>query len=48
MAYVLDGQRLGDHGTANTLGTVPVLPAGWTDLSEVRALGKRWMKERGS
>jgi len=23
IAYVLNGQRLGDHGTANTLGTVP-------------------------
>ncbi len=43
VAYVLSGQRLGDHGTVNTLGTVPVRPTGWTDLSEIRELGRRWM-----
>jgi hypothetical protein len=28
VAYVLDGQRIGDHGMADILGTIPVLPAG--------------------
>lgn len=43
VAYVLDGQRVGDHGTAHVLGTIAVLPAGWTDLAEIRALGHKWM-----
>jgi hypothetical protein len=44
VAYVLSGQRLGDHGMAEVLGTIPVLPAGWTDLAELRTLGQRWMR----
>ncbi len=36
MAYVLSGQRLGDHGMIEVLGTIPVLPVGWTDLAELR------------
>lgn len=44
VAYVLSGQRVGDHGMADVLGTIPVLPAGWTDLAEVRALGRRWVR----
>ncbi len=42
VAYVLDGQRIGDHGMADILDTIPVLPAGWTDLAEIRLLGQRW------
>jgi hypothetical protein len=47
VAYVLNGQRVGDHGMADILGTIPVLPAGWTDLTEIRALGRRWVRETG-
>jgi hypothetical protein len=46
VAYVLDGQRIGDHGIADVLGTIPVAPAGWTDLAEIRSLGQRWVRGR--
>ena len=46
VAYVLDGRRVGDHGMAEVLDTVPVLPAGWTDLAEIRLLGQRWVRGR--
>lgn len=47
VAYVLDGHRLGDHSTvAGILDTVPVTPAGWTDLAEIRLLGQRWTRQR--
>lgn len=45
VAYVLSGKKLGDHGIANVQDTIPVLPAGWTDLAEVRKLGVRWARE---
>lgn len=45
VAYVLSGRRLGDHGMADALGTIPVLPGGWTDLAEIRLLGRRWARE---
>ncbi len=44
VAYVLSGQRVGDHGMADVLGTIPVPPAGWTDLAEIRRLGQRWTR----
>jgi hypothetical protein len=46
VAYVLDGQRIGDHGMADILGTIPVLPASWTDLAEIRSLGQRGAQGR--
>jgi hypothetical protein len=45
VAYVLNGKRLGDHGMVEVLGTIPVLPGGWTDLAEVRVAGRRWRRE---
>lgn len=36
VAYVLNGKRFFDHGTSELLGTIPVVPTGWTDLAEVR------------
>ncbi len=48
VAYVLSGQRLGDHGKAEVLDTIPVLPVGWTDLAELRTLGQRWMRARSA
>jgi hypothetical protein len=46
VAYVLDGRRVGDHGMADILGTIPVAPTGWTDLAEIRSLGQRWARGR--
>ncbi len=48
VAYMLSGQRLGDHGMTEVLGTIPVLPVGWTDLAELRTLGQRWMRARSA
>ncbi len=45
LAYVLSGQRVGDYGTADLLGTIPVLPAGWTDHGEIRHLAQRWQQQ---
>ncbi len=46
VAYVLSGQRVGDHAMTDVLGIIPVLPAGWTDLAEIRLLGRRWVRHR--
>jgi hypothetical protein len=46
VAYVLNGRRLGDHSMTDVAGTIPVLPVGWTDAAEVRAMGTRWMQAR--
>lgn len=46
VAYVLSGQRVGDHGMADVLGTIPVPSTGWTDVAEIRALGQRWVRGR--
>ena len=43
VAYVLSGKQVGDHGMNDVLGTIPVSPAGWTDHSDIRALGRRWI-----
>jgi hypothetical protein len=48
VAYVLDGQRLGDHTTTGILATIPVVPTGWTDLAEIRQLGHRWLRTRST
>jgi hypothetical protein len=48
VAYVLSGQRVGDHGMSEVLGTISVLPAGWTDLVEIRQLGQRWVRGRSA
>lgn len=45
VAYVLSGQRVGDHGMNDVLEIIPVLPGGWTDVAEIRALGRRWVRE---
>lgn len=47
MAYVLSGRRIGDHATAEgVLARIPAPPAGWTDLTEIRSLGTRWLHRR--
>lgn len=42
VAHVLNGHRVGDHSAVEVLGTISVVPHGWTDLAEVRTLGRRW------
>jgi hypothetical protein len=46
VASALTGNRLDDHGITEVLDTIPVLPAGWTDLVEIRRLGERWLRSR--
>lgn len=46
-AYVLNGQRTGDHTVVDVLATIPVVPTGWTDLAEIRLLGQRWLRQQG-
>lgn len=44
VAYVLEGNRVYEHSAAHVIGTIPVLPAGWTDLAQIRELGRRWLR----
>lgn len=44
MAYVLGGKRIGDLSMADVVDTIPVVPTGWTDLTEIRQLGQRWLR----
>lgn len=47
VAYVLHGRRIGDHTTdEGVLTTIPVAPARWTDLTEIRSLGTRWLRRQ--
>ncbi|MGH7928981.1 MAG: hypothetical protein ACREQV_14425 [Candidatus Binatia bacterium] len=47
LAYVLEGKRVGDHSTTTgLLDTVPVSPAGWVDLAEVRLIGEKWVRSK--
>ena len=39
VAYVLSGQRVGDHTMTEILATIHVVPTGWTDLAENGRLG---------
>lgn len=49
VAYVLGGNQVGNHAMTGVSDTIPVLPAGWTDLAEIRSIGQRWMQaDRGS
>jgi hypothetical protein len=47
-ASVLAGKRIGDLGMTEVVDIIPVLPAGWTDLAEIRALGERWLSRRSA
>lgn len=46
VAYVLSGQRVGDQGMTDVLDTIPVLPAGWTDLAKIWSLRRRRVRHR--
>jgi len=45
-AYVLAGNRLGDHTSTGTVGKIPVASAGWTDLAEIKLVGQRWLRQQ--
>lgn len=45
VAYVLSGRRIGDHGMSEVVGTIPGFVGGWTDLAEIRGVGRRWVRE---
>ena len=45
VAYVLDGKRIGDHALIGVLDTIPVAPTGWTDLTDLRLAGQRWLRQ---
>ncbi|MGH4025777.1 MAG: hypothetical protein ACRDRV_14470 [Pseudonocardiaceae bacterium] len=47
VVYVLHGQRVGDHATEEgVLATIPAPSAGWTDLTDIRSLGTRWLRRQ--
>jgi hypothetical protein len=46
VAYVLEGNRVYERSITHVIGTVPVLPAGWTDLAQIRELGRRWIRSQ--
>lgn len=48
VAHVLCSQAMDDHGIAGVLDTIPVSPSGWTDLAEVRLIGRRWLRQQRS
>ncbi|MGH3839131.1 MAG: hypothetical protein ACRDSF_26050 [Pseudonocardiaceae bacterium] len=48
VAYVLAGKQVGDYGMSEVLDTIPVSPSGWTDLTEMRLLGQRWLRARSA
>lgn len=43
VAYALRGDQMDNHGMAGVVDTIPVPPAGWTDLVQVRQVGQRWL-----
>ncbi|MGH4015489.1 MAG: hypothetical protein ACRDSL_16510 [Pseudonocardiaceae bacterium] len=45
-AYVLKGKQIGSWTTEGLLGKIPVSPAGWVDLAEVRLIGEKWMRAK--
>lgn len=48
VAYVLAGNQMFSHQTADVLHTITVSPTGWTDLAEIRRLGQAWMRQASS
>lgn len=41
---VLKGNNVGSWTMEGLLGEVPVPPAGWADLAEVRQTGEKWVR----
>lgn len=48
VAYILDANQVGEHSNSGVVATIPVLPAGWTDLEDIQALGERWVQRRAA
>lgn len=47
LAYLLRGPRIGDQGTGEVVGTVPVSGRGWVDLADLRTQGEAWLRGPG-
>ena len=45
-AYVLKGNKVGGWSMEGLFGRIPVSPAGWADLAEVRLVGEKWVRAR--
>ena len=48
VAHLLEGAQVGSHGLVGVVDTVPVPPAGWVDLAEIRQVGQRWRRQQRS
>lgn len=47
VAYVFNGeQRWADPATTPVVATIPVATTGWTDHTQIRSLGRRWVQEK--
>lgn len=47
VAYVLHGRRIGNHATVDgVLAAIPATSTGWTDLTDIRSLGSRWLQQQ--
>ncbi len=46
VAHVQSGPQRDDHGMAGVVDAIPVPPSGWTDLTHIRQLGQRWLRQQ--
>jgi len=44
VAYVFEGEQMHHHSDAGAVDTIPVPSVGWTDMAEVRHVGRRWLR----
>ncbi|MGH8544656.1 MAG: hypothetical protein ACREX3_13730 [Gammaproteobacteria bacterium] len=42
-AYVFQGRKVGSWSIEGLLGKIPVSPAGWADLAEIKLIGEKWV-----
>lgn len=52
VAYVFPGQQMDTYPDealkAAVLATIPVSRQGWTDLAEIRRVGRRWLRAKAA
>lgn len=47
VAYVFSGEQpWADPATTPVVATIPVAKKGWTDHTQIRSLGQRWVREK--
>ncbi len=47
VAYVFNGEQRGaDPATTPVVATIPVTKKGWTDHTQIRSVGERWVREK--